>query len=287
MALPGLVAANNLSDVTDRERAWDHLGVEVNATLSPLPDLDPDATIYINNVMQADQAQLEAECQIAINNFVIGCKSDGIWTAIKASCILAGARTLAGALVPLTGMAPTSFNFVSGDYNRKTGLAGNGSTKYLNSNRNNNIDPQNNRHAAVYANPPNNNLKYFIGARTPGTDIGSTQLTQSTFSSCVNNVNAGDTLGAEMPINTASFKGISRATSGSYVSRVNGANSTITRLSGTPVNQSFIVYNRNDLPPSTYSDARIAFYSIGESLDLAILDARVTALINAFAVAIP
>jgi hypothetical protein len=30
-----------------------------------------------------------------------------------------------------------------------------------------------------------------------------------------------------------------------------------------------------------------AFYSIGESLDLALLDARVTALINAFAAAIP
>jgi hypothetical protein len=32
---------------------------------------------------------------------------------------------------------------------------------------------------------------------------------------------------------------------------------------------------------------RIAFYSIGESLDLALLDARVTDLINAFGAAIP
>jgi hypothetical protein len=31
----------------------------------------------------------------------------------------------------------------------------------------------------------------------------------------------------------------------------------------------------------------VAFYSIGESLDLALLDARVTDLINAFGVAIP
>jgi hypothetical protein len=35
------------------------------------------------------------------------------------------------------------------------------------------------------------------------------------------------------------------------------------------------------------SNARIAFYSIGESLDLALLDARVTDLINAFDTAIP
>jgi hypothetical protein len=31
----------------------------------------------------------------------------------------------------------------------------------------------------------------------------------------------------------------------------------------------------------------MSFYSIGESLDLALLDARVTDLINAFAAAIP
>jgi hypothetical protein len=108
---------------------------------------------------------------------VKGCKADGIWDAIKASAILAGARTLDGALQPLVGSAPTNFNFISGDYNRTTGLVGDGATKYLNSNRNNNADPQ--------------------------------------------------------------------------------------------------------------SDARLAFYSIGESLDLAQLDARVTALINAYAAVIP
>jgi hypothetical protein len=31
MTLPGLVAANNLSDVVDRERAWDNLGTDVSA----------------------------------------------------------------------------------------------------------------------------------------------------------------------------------------------------------------------------------------------------------------
>jgi hypothetical protein len=36
-----------------------------------------------------------------------------------------------------------------------------------------------------------------------------------------------------------------------------------------------------------FATNKIAFYSIGESLDLALLDARVTDLINAFAAAIP
>jgi hypothetical protein len=86
---------------------------------------------------------------MGVDQFVIGCKSDGIWNSLKASCILAGARTLNGALVPLVGTAPTNFNFVSADYNRETGLKGNGSTKYLNSNRANNADPQDNFHMAV------------------------------------------------------------------------------------------------------------------------------------------
>jgi hypothetical protein len=89
---------------------------------------DEDAGNYIQAVETADAQALEPATRKAINNFVIGCKQDGIWDAIKASCILAGARTRLGALTPLAGTAPTSFNFVDGDYNRKTGLVGDGST---------------------------------------------------------------------------------------------------------------------------------------------------------------
>ena len=89
---------------------------------------DPDAQTYLRAVETADALGLPLEqgVQQAVNQFVIGCKADGIWNAIKASCILAGARTLAGALVPLVGTAPTNVGpFVSGtDYNRKTGLVG-------------------------------------------------------------------------------------------------------------------------------------------------------------------
>jgi hypothetical protein len=37
MALPGLVAAKNLADVADKERAWDSLGQEFTATFDTLP----------------------------------------------------------------------------------------------------------------------------------------------------------------------------------------------------------------------------------------------------------
>jgi hypothetical protein len=53
-------------------------------------------------------------------------------------------------------------------------------------------------------------------------------------------------------------------------------------------NVSLAVFARNTTTvPSAYTNARLAFYSIGESLNLALLDARVTTLINAIAAAIP
>jgi hypothetical protein len=116
-----------------------------------LPD-DADAVAYIAAVEAADGQVLETATRMAINSFVKGCKADGIWPAIKASCILAGARTLTGALVPLVGAAPTNVNFVSGDYNRKTGIVGDGSTKYLNLNRTPNDDPLNSVHISTYVN---------------------------------------------------------------------------------------------------------------------------------------
>jgi hypothetical protein len=137
-------------------------------------------------------------------------------SVIKASVPMAGARTRLGAMTPLVGPAPTSFNFGNNDYNRKTGLVGDGSAKYLDSNRNNNADPQNS------VSPVN------IDSTSTSTSVASNSLNIPVFA----------------------------------------RRTAVSTLDG-------------------YSNARLAFYSIGESLDLAILDARVTALINAYAAAIP
>jgi hypothetical protein len=111
---------------------------------------DADAEAYLLAVEAADGQQLEQTVGDAIDAFVVGCKADGIWAALKASCLLAGARTLSGALVPLVGTAPTPVSFVSGDYNRTTGLLGNGTTKFINSNRSNEADPRNSKHLCVF-----------------------------------------------------------------------------------------------------------------------------------------
>jgi len=238
---------------------------------------DEDAGNYIQAVEAADGQALEAGTRQAINNFVIGCKQDGIWNAIKASCILAGARTRLGALTPLVGTAPDSFNFVDANYNRKTGLVG-GSTKYLDSNRNNNADPQNSKHVSVYINTVGS--LGFIGSGAGGA-AGITQLYGNPSLARNNQTSLANSIGAAA---TGLF-GTSRNSGTSYAARLGGVQTTVNVISDTPNNANFFVFT---LPTLTYfTTARLAFYSIGESLDLARLDGRVTDLINAFAVTIP
>jgi hypothetical protein len=232
----------------------------------------------------ADAQALEGGVKRAIDQFVRGCKKDGIWDAIKASCILAGARTLAGALVPLKGTAPTNNGpFVSGDYNRETGLVGNGSTKYLDSNRLGNADPTLNAHMSAYVSSgATDAFSSYLGSSTNQTFgiSGGFRLSATSFRG-FNNVVA-----SVEPIGLAAVK----ATAGNVITaRYNGTDYTGTGSSVPPA-RPILVFGRtgpsSPFPPGAFSNARLAFYSIGESLDLALLDTRVSALITAIGVAI-
>jgi hypothetical protein len=258
---------------------------------------DADAIAYVNAVEAADGQLLEFGVGKAINDFVVGCKLDNTWSAIKASCILAGARTLAGALVPLVGAAPTNpfVNpaneslgrlFVSGDYNRKTGLVGDGSTKYLDSNRNNNADPQDSNHNASWISTVPTVGVSIMGVGDGGTN-GANNLLTSTTAHSIRSRNSTQVV-LSGTTQATNFFGFSRSSSASFNARSLGSTSSNTQTSQSPAAGNVFIYTRNLAgTPSLYSNARLAFYSIGESLDLALLDARVSALITAFGVAIP
>ncbi len=255
---------------------------------------DQDAMTYLAAVEAADGQALESGVRLAVNAFVKGCKADGIWPAIKASCILAGARTLTGALVPLVGTAPTNFNFVAGDYNRKTGLVGNGSTKYLDSNRPENADPADSYHLSTFV---------------TGVDPRFPAAVNSTHIGVINGLGNGTAISIQADSNTY---GWSRS---GFLTFINArpTNSSLFGIRRTPINTSiriagvqyartadsirphvtpsslpyYVFAMNNNLTPTSYCQARLSFYSIGESLNLALLDARVTTLINAIAAAIP
>jgi hypothetical protein len=246
---------------------------------------DSDAAAYITAVEGQDGQALENGVREAIDNFVIGCKTDGIWSAIKACCILAGARTLNGILTPLVGAAPTnvSSNFVIGDYGRKIGLLGNGSNKQLNTNRANNVDPQNSRHLSVFMTTHQSRGATRAAMGSGAAAAGESMLLTTTTNRFYRlSVSAGDPGFADARTLTG-FWGASRTGNSSTSGRYNGENVTSATVSTTPTSANLRIFSRG----SDFSDARIAFYSAGEALDLVLLDSRVTTLINAIDAAIP
>jgi hypothetical protein len=245
---------------------------------------DANAAAYISAVEAADGATLEDPVKIAIENFIVGCKSDGIWNSLKASCILAGARTLNGALVPLVGTAPTNFNFVSADYNRETGLKGNGSTKYLNSNRANNADPQDNFHMAV-----NKHSTSIVG--TDGYLFGASVASGGSTSHIIANtgfiVRAASWQAVNVGNYPVGFIGASRSGPTTTQMRYLKSTGTSAAASSAPSSTNLFVFARSyNGALNGPTNSRLNFYSIGESLNLALLDTRVSDLMTALAAAI-
>ena len=265
---------------------------------------EPEAVSYVAAVEAADEQELEFGVARAINDFVLGCKTDGIWDAIKASCILAGARTRQGALVPLRNefdvvnniqpANPQAFNFVDGDYDRKTGLVGDASTKYLTSNRNNNADPQGSQHLAVWASSPGQVKSLYISASvdTGGTGASGIGKWLDNYLFFRSQSNTPFSLPPGSGSSTGLI-GISRPSNTAFSYRAAQTNYTGNLPSQTPIDKTITIFGEEG-SILFRSNARLAFYSIGEALPdgptktgLELLDERVSDLITAIGAAIP
>ena len=252
--------------------------------------LDPDAASYIDRVETADGQSLEEGVKLAYSTFVSGCKADGIWNAIKASCILAGARTLAGALIPLAGAAPTKQGTEGGwSYNRETGLQGNGTDNYLDSNRAADADPASNLHASVFVNQAISSNTNYYGVRTSppggsGPNRNGIILAKSGASLLSSVRNGYTTIGLS---SATGFIGNGRNSSTVEQARISGATTSYntTELNVGSLN-TFILAQNTFGTASAFADGRIGFYSIGEYLNLAALDGRVTTMMSDLAAAI-
>jgi len=247
---------------------------------------DPDARDYILRVEAADGKRLESQVRGAINSFVIGCKADGIWTAIRASCIMAGARTVAGAITPLVGNAPTNNNFVIGDYSRTLGLLGNDSNKHLATGYNNNDTtnfPQNDSHMSCFVSVSQTDTSgILIGT------IASVGYRFILYYNSTTNIfarNRSITVSGSISQAPLGFQGTSRNNSANFNYRLTSSSgavsSTAIAVSGVPTNELLGVFASGSA--TIFSAARMSFYSIGKSLTLSSLDSRVTTLMNTLA----
>lgn len=243
---------------------------------------DSDALTYLVAVETADGQALEDGVKIAFNNFVIGCKTDGIWNSIVNSCVFAGARTVAGAIVPLIGQAPTNNNFVNGDYDRKLGLKGDASTKRIDT-IGNNLLSQNNNHIYARVTVVDTTGVSSLLMGTSQSQTGSNSMRRSattplTFFSMSNS--------ASNVATTEFFNGcgMSRSSGTEFTRFLNGTSTLITQASQTPRTQTIGVFGPGRV--SSNFNGRVAVYSIGAAIDLSTLDSRVTTLLSELSTAI-
>ena len=179
----------------------------------------------------------------------------------------------------MTGNAPTNFNFVAADYDREAGLVGN-NNKYLETAVLLSTIERANSHVSINCKAFGN--KRFLGnpnvSRFTWEEIGVVTTLRHLYGG-----GGGGQLATS--ISTPGLIGTVRTSlSVTYLARANGTNYNIT--AGVPGNgpaEPLWIFRT----PSGYSTDSISFYSIGESLDLALLDTRVSNLMTAIGAAIP
>lgn len=202
--------------------------------------------------------------------------------------VTTGSVTIESLSIREDSFTPTPYNFASGDYSRggaTPGLKGDGSTKYINSNRAANADGQDDSHHSVYATNGGTNLHYKIGSRSSaGCFVAqrTTYLSGANRPSAYQNVAVGDVFSsATLNGNATGFYGASRSDATDFAYRMPGGSGTHAAASVAPDSLSNYVFAFNNAGSLTGQfDGRLAFYSIGSALDLSLLDARVTSLVR-------
>lgn len=227
------------------------------------PFLHPATAAYFSALAAAGATPL---APAAIDTYIRGLISAGIWDKIKASCLFVGVD-FPGCFVPLRSdmPMPDNVNFSSGDHLPTTGLMGNGTSKLIVANYAGNADPQNDSHRSAYLSegtPESSEALIASGSVQNGTDLlgvfgdGPSVIVRNR-SSVFNSLNS--------PL--LGFWGMDRSTSGEYNVRIANSAQTIARVSETPLTSSVLIFARNTpASPSWHLARRLATYACGLSI---------------------
>jgi hypothetical protein len=233
----------------------------------------------------------ESYVKTAISDYVAGCKTDGIWSKLTEVYLLSGV-TFGGLMAKLKHAGTAAMTnvgpFVTGDYaaaGSGTGLAGDGITKYLNSNLLDSSLSADDKSLGAYISVRATVQGEYIGVRTTAVDLWGLHQLSSTA------------LSARWPLSTATvtvegtnangFAIVSRRGVDDVEGYFNGV-SIITDTATTPatgVSYSYYLFARNtEGTASLFSQAKMSFAFLGSGLtdtDAANLSTRVNALMAA------
>jgi hypothetical protein len=152
----------------------------------------------------------------------------------------------------------------------------------LDSNRANDADPQDSKHLAVYATTATSAGQVYAGSsfdtslyRAFGADF-SARVNRSTLFTVVTGAAASTGL---LAANRPAF--------GTTETRAGGTTVTESRDANTHISENTAIFARlSSGVASLYSDATLAFYSVGSSIDLTKLDTHITAYVTAIGAAL-
>lgn len=230
----------------------------------PTSSIDPDAAAFFSRVTTAGGTLTPTE-QTAVNTLVIQMKADNIWNSMKAVYPMVGASAAACA----QNLKSSSFtgSFTSGWTFSSTGITGNASSTFMNTNLNANTHlSRNSTHVSVYLRTNKDALMCDIGGAQTGIEIDIfSKLSNTFFPRCNSGANAG------VPNSVSSLNlFITNRISSSQVRAFRNNNLTVLSDSSTGVPNSNIYLGclGNDIlgTKSFFNDRETAFASIGDGL---------------------
>jgi hypothetical protein len=255
---------------------------------------------WFHQVETYDASSLEFEVKKAINRFIIRAKKDGIWQSFTDCFVFVGPKTYNGALkIALYGQNPDEWhiensignNFVTGDYDRKLGIKGDGVTKWIRTERVNNTFPTNNHHRAAWVTVPGVGPIFSGGID----QVGSTYVDWIPGYGGIRHgfvTNQRTTSGQDALVSSGGFVGFNRSDPNYYEYIVPGESGVVYEQSQTPWMEPVEILGASINQTNNYQVVsrgthRLAFYSHGKSIDLKRLEQRVSQLLTELQAAIP
>jgi hypothetical protein len=244
-----------------RDRRGLGLGLGVGMGTFPSATVDADAQAFFNRVTAAGGTLTTTE-KNATNQLVLDLKSAGIWTGLKAVYPMVGASAAACA----QNLKSSSFTgtFSSGWTFASTGVTGNGTSAYMETNLNVNTElGLNSAHISTYNRTNSDGAYCEIGASAISTDeINIFSKLSNIFYPRINNQNLGTASTSSLGLHISN-----RISSTEIRASKNGAVSVISNNSNTKVNRTLWIGGYNFAGINIYfSNRQICFNSIGDGL---------------------
>ena len=240
---------------------------------------------YLEVVELSEGRTLESSIKGAILRFVNNLISASLWEKIETMVLMCGARTVAGAMIPLKGTYPqsSSVSDLLYDYDRIAGIKPITSGSFFSTNVTGTVLREADNHMAAYVvENVSGTYNYALMGNSPTATGGmaiARSASENSFKS--RNKNSSTNTTAAPYWTGPSLVGMSRGNSSEYTVRVGNESRTVTAGTVTPsFDASRVInmfYDGGTVASGLFvnSNYRVPIYSFGRDIDLALLEEKI------------